>query len=109
MLADNTNKDDTFIGIASPMTHILQATNAEDQYTYKELQFNPRNNDSCYVIFLVCHRGRPNMLEQSLARLSLPPCMMLKAEKVVILNTCSIVKRLRNDEVRLPDEEAENS
>jgi hypothetical protein len=47
------------------------------------------------------------MLEQGFTRLSLPLCMMLQAEKVVILNTCSIVRRFINDEVRLHDEEVE--
>jgi hypothetical protein len=49
------------------------------------------------------------MLEQGFAKLSLPLCMMLQAEKVVILNTCSIVRRFINGEVRLHDEEVEDS
>jgi hypothetical protein len=36
MLADNTNKDAAFIEIAGPLTNILQATNAEEQYKYQE-------------------------------------------------------------------------
>jgi len=75
MLADNTNKDAAFIDIASPLTNILQTTNAEEQYKYQEMQFKPRNNESCYVITLVSSAKAviPSMLEQSLTGLRLPP------------------------------------
>jgi hypothetical protein len=70
MLADNTIMDAAFIDIASPLTNILEATNAEEQYKYQELQFKSRNNDSCYLITLVSSATEviPSVLEHSLTR-----------------------------------------
>jgi len=57
------------------------------------MQFKPRNNVSCYVITLVSSAKAviPSMLEQRLTGLKLPP--RRQAEKVTILNTCSILRR----------------
>lgn len=96
MLVDNTNKDAAFIDIASPLTNVLQATNAEEQHKYQEMQCKPRNNDSCYIITLVSSAKAitPSMLEQSLTRLRLT--QLTQAEKVSVLNTCSSVRRFLN-------------
>jgi hypothetical protein len=49
------------------------------------------------------------MLNQSLANLNLPPRLLSQVQQVVVLNTCSIVRKFLNDEIHLSDEEAGNS
>jgi hypothetical protein len=42
-----------------------------------------------------------NMLNQSLATLSVPPRLMAQVQKVVIINTCSFMYNFVSDEVHL--------
>jgi Na+/H+-translocating membrane pyrophosphatase len=49
----------------------------------------------------------PSMLNQSLTNINLPPHILSQVQKVVMLNTCSIVRKFLNDEVHLSDEEAD--
>jgi hypothetical protein len=50
-----------------------------------------------------------NTLNQSLTTLNLPPRLLSQAQQVVTPNTCAIVRKFLNDEVYLPDEEADNT
>jgi len=50
----------------------------------------------------------PNMLNQSPTNFSLLPCLVSQVQRVVILDTCSIVRNFHSDEVHLPDEETKN-
>jgi hypothetical protein len=46
----------------------------------------------------------PNMLNQNITTLTLMPCLLSQVHNVIILNTCSIVRKFFNDEVHLRDE-----
>ena len=50
----------------------------------------------------------PNMLNQSLTTLNLPPRLMSQVQKVAVLNTCSIARKSLNVEAHLSDAEADN-
>ena len=50
----------------------------------------------------------PNMLNQSLTTLNVPPRLLFQFQKLVIINTCSIMRKFVSDEVSLPDDEADN-
>ena len=61
-----------------------------------------------YSTGLVCYRVIPNMLNQSHTTLNLQQCLLSQIQKVVPPSTCSIIRKLLNDEVHLSDEEADN-
>ena len=50
----------------------------------------------------------PNMLNQSLTNLNIPPRLLSQVQKVAVLNTCTVVRKFLSDEVQLPDAEADN-
>jgi hypothetical protein len=50
----------------------------------------------------------PSMLNQSISALNFPSGILSQVSKVVVLNTCSIVRKFLAYEVHLSDEEADN-
>ena len=50
----------------------------------------------------------PNMLNQSLTTLNLPPRLLFQVQKVAVLNTCYIAKKFLDVEAHLSDAEADN-
>ena len=50
----------------------------------------------------------PNMHNQSLTTLNLPPRLLSQVQKMVVLNTSSIARKFLNGEAHLSDAEAEN-
>jgi hypothetical protein len=49
-----------------------------------------------------------DMLNQSLTALNLPPCLPFQSQKADVPNTYCIVPEFLNDDVHIPDEEADN-
>jgi hypothetical protein len=50
----------------------------------------------------------PNKLNQNLTTFSWVPSLLSQVQKVVVLNTCSTVRKFLNDGVYLPEEEPDN-
>jgi hypothetical protein len=112
-LADKTNKEAAFIDIAIPLTHNLKATITEKQRNHQDLAFEIKQQwqlNKIIVIPLVLSATAviSNMLNQSITTLNVPPHLLSQVQKMVILNTCSIVRKFPSDEVHLSDEEADN-
>jgi hypothetical protein len=89
-LVDKTNKDSALIGIEIPLTHNLQATITEKQRKYQELTFEIEQywqlNKIIVIPAVLSAKGAiPNMLNQSLTTLYLPPRLLPQVRKVVIL------------------------
>lgn len=57
--------------------------------------------DYCYSIGLVCYSVIPNMSNQSLTTLSLPPSLLSHVQQVVLLTTWSIVRKHLDNEDHL--------
>ena len=109
---DKTNKQAAFIDIAVPLPHKLQAAITEKQRKYQNLTFEIKqqwkNTQNFFIPQPCLLRGSSrNMLSQRFATLILPPRLLYEVQKVVVLNPCSMVRKFLNDEVYLPDEEAD--
>jgi hypothetical protein len=50
----------------------------------------------------------PNMLNQSPTTLNLPPLLLSEVQTVVVLNSCSVVRKFLSDKDHLTVEEADN-
>jgi hypothetical protein len=61
-----------------------------------------------YSTGIVCYWVIPNMFNKSHTNLNLQPCLLSQVQRVVLLNTCSIIRKFLNDEFHLLEEEAEN-
>jgi hypothetical protein len=68
---------------------------------------NNNEQDHYYSMVLPAPRATLNMFNQSLTTLNLPSSLPPQIQTVVVLNTCSIVRKL-NDKVTSSDEEADN-
>jgi hypothetical protein len=104
ILVDRTIKEVAFIGIATQLTHNLQATITEKQSKYQELAFDNRqqwqlNKITVTPFVLAATPDIHNMLNQSLTAITLPPCLLSQVQKVIILNNCCITRKFLSDEV----------
>ena len=72
----------------------------EQDFCYSKITVIPQVLSATGVI--------PCMLNQSVAALNLPSCLLSQVMKVVVLNTCSIVRKFVGHELHLSDEEADN-
>jgi hypothetical protein len=109
-LPDKTNEESAFTEYAIPLTHNLQATVAETQSKYQNLAFEIKqlgqlNKIIVTPLVLYAAGVTRNVLNQSLTNLGLQSLLLSQLQKVVILNTCSIVRKFFND---LSDEEVDN-
>ena len=108
---DKTNKEVAFIGLAIPLTHNVQATNREKQSKCQDLAFEIKQqwqlNKIIVIPLVLSVTGLiPNMLNQSLTTLNLLALLLSQVQEVVVLSTCSSVRKFLSNEVHLSDEEA---
>jgi len=62
-----------------------------------------------YLFVLSAMGVIPDILDQDLINLYLPPRTMFLAQKEVVLNTCSVTTKFHNDAGHLADKETDNS
>jgi hypothetical protein len=108
---DKTNKEVAFIGLAIPLTHNVQATNIEKQRKCQDLAFEIKQqwqlNKIIVIPMVLSVKGLiPIMLNQSLTTLNLLALLLSQVQEVVVLSTCSSVRKFLSNEVHLSDEEA---
>jgi hypothetical protein len=61
-----------------------------------------------YSTGLVCYGVIPKMLNQSHTTLNLQQFLLSQIKEVVLLSTCSIIRKFLNEEVHSSDEETDN-
>jgi hypothetical protein len=106
-LHNNNNNNYVTLNNNNNNNNDLQATITGKQCKYQELVLAIKQHWQLNKIIVLSAMGvNPNMLNHIPTNPNLPPRLLSQVQKVVILNTCSIVRKFHNDEVHLPDKEA---